>query len=62
MAKFAIIGGNVVTNIIVADNLEDAQNAGFAVQYTDESPAGIGWTYDEATGTFTPPVEETENA
>jgi hypothetical protein len=26
------------------------------IEYTDENPAGIGWSYDEVTGLFTAPV------
>jgi hypothetical protein len=50
MTKFAIVENNQVTNIIVADDAEIAvavSRAGsIAVEYTDENPAGIGWTYD----------------
>jgi hypothetical protein len=62
MATFAIMGGNVVSNVIVADTLEDAQVLGTAIEYTTENPAGIGWTYDESTGRFTAPIVEEENA
>ena len=62
MKNFAVISGNVVTNTIVADTLEDASAAGKCVEYTAETPAGIGWTYDENTGTFTAPVTEETNA
>ena len=47
--KFAVIDGNKVFNIIVADSLEVAQevsNNFQCVEYTDENPAVIGWTYD----------------
>ena len=62
MATFAIMGGNTVINCIVADTIEDARIAGDAIEYTSESPAGIGWTYDQETGKFNPPVEEEPNA
>lgn len=71
MAKFAILGGDIVINTIIADNLEDAQRVGEAVEFTNENPAGIGWIYNRDTGTFSepaveeesvPPVEEEPNA
>lgn len=62
MAKFAVMSGNVVTNVIVADTLEEASVLGTCIEFTDEGPAGIGWVYDEATGTFSAPVLETPNA
>ena len=50
MAKFAIISGNSVFQIIVADDEEIAlavsPRGAIAIEYTDENPAGIGWTYD----------------
>ena len=58
MATFAIMGGNQVTNVIVADTLGDAQLLGTAIEYTTENPAGIGWTYDESTGRFSEPIVE----
>lgn len=62
MATFAVMGGNIVTNVIVADTLEEASVLGTCIQYTKENPAGIGWIYDEATGTFSAPVMEEPNA
>lgn len=29
------------------------------VEYDDANPAGIGWTYDDSSGTFTPPLTAT---
>jgi len=57
MANFAVISGTHVTNIIVADTQADAELAtnSTCVEYTDANPAGIGWTYDPATGQFTAP-------
>lgn len=48
MANFAIIENNIVTNVIVADTIEVAEQiTGLTcVEYTTENPAGIGWTYD----------------
>jgi len=57
MGTYAVMGGNTVTNVIVADDPQDASNALGAqlIEYTAENPAGIGWTYDESTGKFTAP-------
>lgn len=62
MATFALMGGNVVTNIIVADDKEATEQAlnCVLIEYTPENPAGIGWTYDEETGKFTPSAVEEE--
>lgn len=58
---FAHLSNGVVINVIVADTLTDAEFVigATCIEYTDDNPAGIGWIYDETTGTFTnPPVEE----
>jgi hypothetical protein len=57
MGTYAVMGGNTVTNVIVADDPQDASNALGAqlIEYTAENPAGIGWTYDSETGKFTAP-------
>lgn len=63
MATFAVIAGNRVSNLIVADDKEIVESAlGVKlVEVTTESPAGIGWDYDPVTRTFIAPViEETE--
>ena len=63
MATFAMMGGNVVSNIIVADDKEATETAlrCTLIEYTDENPAGIGWTYDPDTGKFNaPPAPEEE--
>jgi len=63
MAKYAIIGtGSIVTNIIVADSLEEASVLGFAVELTADNPGGIGYEYDAKTNVFTLPVQEESNA
>lgn len=48
MANYAVIEGNVITNVIVADTKEVAEQVtnSTCVEYTVENPAGIGWTYD----------------
>jgi hypothetical protein len=46
--NFAVISGNNVVNVIVADSKEIAEEVTnlLCIEYTDENPAGIGWTYD----------------
>ena len=58
MATFAVMGGNTVSTVIVADNKEETEAAlgVVLIEYTPQNPAGIGWVYDEATETFTAPV------
>lgn len=60
MATYALMAGNTVGNIIVADDKTDAENAlrCTLIEITPENPAGIGWTYDQETDTFSPPSEE----
>lgn len=55
MATFAVIENGLVSNVIVADTLEIAQSVvgGLCVEYTTETPAGIGWLYNGKT--FTDP-------
>ena len=56
---FAVISHNTIINVIVADTKEIAETVSgrTCVEYTDEKPAGIGWTYDGIN--FNPPVYET---
>lgn len=58
MATFAVMSGNTVSTVIVADNKEETEAAlgVVLIEYTQQNPAGIGWVYDEATGTFTAPI------
>lgn len=62
MATFAVMGGNTVSTVIVADNKEETEAAlgVVLIEYTPENPAGIGWTYDESTGKFSTPIVEEE--
>lgn len=62
MATYAMMGGNTVTNIIMADDKEATEAAlgCTLIEYTSENPAGIGWIYDPETGKFTAPVVEEE--
>ena len=48
MANFAVIENDVVVNIIDAPSKEIAEEAtgSICIEYTNESPARIGWTYD----------------
>ncbi len=62
MPKYAVLSGNSVANIIVADDKEATETAlrCVLIEFTDENPAGTGWTYDPETGKFTEPeVQET---
>ena len=57
---FAVMSGNQVINLIVADTLEIAQEAtnSVCIEYTEINPAGIGWTYDSIIKTFSAPTTE----
>jgi hypothetical protein len=59
MAYFAVLNGDTVINVIVCNNLEIAQEATrqTCVEYTDENPAYIGYTYD-GTNFIPPTIEE----
>lgn len=48
MSSFASVVNGVVTNLVVADTLEVAEEVSGAVcvEYTDHNAVGIGWTYD----------------
>ena len=56
MANFAVLSGKNVINVIVASTKKNAELATNAecVEYTDENPAGIGWSYID--GVFVAPV------
>lgn len=56
MGTYAIMSGNTVSEVIVADNPQDASDVlgEQLIEYTESNPAGIGWIYDGKT--FTPPV------
>lgn len=62
MATFAVMSGNTVSTVIVADNKEQTElELGVTlIEYTPKNPAGIDWTYDEATGKFNVPIVEEE--
>ena len=58
MANYAIMDDNIVENVIVANTKEIAEEVTgrICIEYTDENPAGIGYTY--ADGVFAAPVVE----
>lgn len=60
MPTFAMMSGNTVDNIIMADDKEATEAAlrCTLIEFTPENPAGIGWSYDPETGVFTEPVVE----
>jgi hypothetical protein len=60
MATYAMMSGNSVSNVIVADDKEATEAALHCtlIEITPENLGGIGWTYDPDTGKFTAPVVE----
>jgi hypothetical protein len=58
MPTFAMMSGNIVDNIIMADDKEATEAAlrCVLIEYTPENPAGIGWSYDEENQKFVEPV------
>ena len=55
--NFAVVNeSNIVENIIICDSKEvaEAVTKKICIEYTNENPAGIGWTYDN--GVFIAPV------
>ena len=62
MGTFAMMSGNSVSNVIVADDKETTEEALHCtlIEFTPENPAGIGWSYDPETGVFTEPIVEEE--
>ena len=62
MTTFAVINESKVSNIIVADTKEIAEEITNqpCVEYTDELPAFIGLSWDEATGFEQPTILESD--
>ena len=60
MATFAVMSGNLVNNVIVADTKEIAEQVigSVCIEYMDENPAGIGWTWNG--NNFTNPMAVVE--
>jgi hypothetical protein len=58
MANYAVINDNKVINIIVCDSKEIAEQVTgtICIEYTNENPAGIGYTWDGSV--FTKPIIE----
>jgi hypothetical protein len=58
MANFAVLSGDIVSNVIVANTLADAEIAtrSVCIEIPEGSNAGIGDTYDAKTGKFIPPT------
>lgn len=58
MATYAVIENGTVNNVIVADSQEIAEQVTqkTCVEYTEESPLGIGWYWLEAAGAYIPPA------
>ena len=65
MPTFAMMNGNTVDNIIMADDKEATEAAlrCTLIEFTSENPAGIGWSYDPETNRFiAPPAEDSTEA
>lgn len=63
MGVYAMLVGNVVQNLIAADDKIETERVlkCVLVEVTSENPAGIGWTFNEETNTFIePPTTEGE--
>jgi hypothetical protein len=60
MATFAVLVNSVVSNIIVADSKEIAEEATSAtcIEYTEIDTVNIGWTWDGTKFTNEPTVIE----
>jgi hypothetical protein len=61
MATFAVMSGDSVSNVIVADTKEIAEEVtgSICIEYTEENPAGIGYHYDGEK--FNPRTEQAED-
>ena len=61
MANYAVIENSKVTNVIIADSKEIAEQVTglTCVEITEENPTGIGWTYDRTS--FINPFAEENN-
>lgn len=62
MATYAMMAGNTVSNIIMADDKEATEAAlnCTLIEITAENLGGIGWTYDPETGKFVAPPQPEE--
>lgn len=61
MPRFAMMSGNSVGTIIIADDKETTEAAlnCVLIELAPDNPASSGWTYDAETKIFTAPVEPT---
>jgi hypothetical protein len=55
MKKFALINGNQVINVVVAETKPSDSDMGRFVEYTDQNPAIIGGEYLEEIEVFVDP-------
>lgn len=57
MANYAVTENGLVENVIVADSKEIAEEltGKECIEYTNENPIGIGWTWNESATTWAPP-------
>ena len=55
-----MLNGNKVETIIMADDKEATEAAlrCVLIEFTEDNPAGAGWSYDPETGKFVAPVIE----
>jgi hypothetical protein len=58
MATYAVIENGTVTNVIVADSQEIAEQVTekTCIEYTEEAPLGIGWYWLEAANAYIVPA------
>ena len=59
MATYAVLNGNQVENLIVAESLEIAEQvtAKTCILHQNNEPVLIGWVYDSAEQKFSAPTE-----
>ena len=55
MTTFAVLQNNTVTNIIIAESKQIAEEVSRS-ECIESEVAGIGWVYDDKTGSFSNPA------
>jgi hypothetical protein len=60
MSYYAQVVNNVVVNTVVADSSWAGLEDGVWIEYTDESPCGIGWTVTNGVCNIPPPPPQPE--
>ena len=60
MSYYAQVVNNVVVNTVVADASWSGLQDGEWIEYTDESPCGIGWTVTNGVCNIPPPPPQPE--